>query len=158
MGHLLGNSVSLSGFSFLLYGYFGRWVYPVLSLGMGALCHLITLWFYPMDVRLLGASGMIYAMMGFWVAAYFGLDRRHTVFQRLFRVFGFCLIWIIPTSYDPAVSYLAHGIGFLVGIVVGSFFILLRRSYFRQFEVWSLQGTDEEKEGPWIDADGRFHS
>jgi membrane associated rhomboid family serine protease len=57
--HVLSNIFLLTFFTYLLFGYFGVWVFPVLSLVMGGLINCIALLTYPPNVSLLGASGLV---------------------------------------------------------------------------------------------------
>jgi hypothetical protein len=43
------------------------------------------------------------------------LERRLTIGKRLIRAVGFGVIVLVPTAFEPAVSYRTHLIGFLVG-------------------------------------------
>ena len=68
--HVVSNVILLTFFTYLLFGYFGFWVFPVLSLAMGALTNYISLRTYPSEVSLIGASGLVYWMAGFWLSMY----------------------------------------------------------------------------------------
>ena len=45
--HFLSNSLLFAFFSFLLYGYFGFWVFPVAVLALGSLTNYLSLLTYP---------------------------------------------------------------------------------------------------------------
>ena len=117
--HLLANSVVLAVLAFLLYGYYGALVFPGVSVPAGAVVTAITLETYPPDTFLVGASGVVYWMAGFWLALYLLVERRWPFGKRLFRAIGFACIVLLPTAIEPNVSYRAHFIGFVVGIVTG---------------------------------------
>lgn len=143
MGHLLGNMLTFSILSFLLWGYYGVFIYPLCALFFGALTNALTLLTYPPGGGLLGASGVVYWMAGFWVTLYFGIDRRYSAAGRLLRCAGFSLAVFAPTSYDPNVAYRTHAIGFGLGILFGTIYFLFRRHDFRRAERW-LQEIEEE--------------
>src|ERR1019366_1044481 len=60
--HVFSNAILLVFFTYLLFGYFGFWVFPVLSLTMAALTNYISLLTYAPNVSLIGASGLVYWM------------------------------------------------------------------------------------------------
>ncbi len=114
--HFLANGVVLGVLAFLLYGYYGVTVYPGLTLLFGALVTGLSLKSYPAQTWLVGASGVVYLMAGFWLALYLMLERRVSIGKRLVRAIGFGVIVLVPTAFEPAVSYRTHLIGLLVGI------------------------------------------
>ena len=74
--HFLSNGIAFGVLSFLLYGYFGGMVYPVLTWALGTLVTGLALVTYPPRTYLLGASGVVYLMAGFWLTMYLGIERR----------------------------------------------------------------------------------
>ncbi len=127
IGHLLSNSLLFLFFSWHLQSYGGAWLFPGLASLSGILTHGLSLWTYPNEVRLVGASGMVYAMVGLWLMIYLVRETRYRLRLKLLRVFGFSLVVLMPTSLVAEVSYRAHGIGLLVGIGFGIGFLLLER-------------------------------
>ena len=128
--------------------------------------NLLTLWTYPPDVRLVGASGVVYLMAGFWLSSYVLIDRRFSVGRRVFRSVGFTLIVLFPTSFEAQVSYRAHAIGFAVGAAYGAFHFWRKRLIFRVVEVWSRPDNQVRKRPTqWrrdgivmrMDRDDRFY-
>ena len=115
LAHLLSNSLLFLFFSWHLQAYGGAWLFPILSLVAGVLTHALTLLTYPDHVRLIGASGMVYAMVGQWLVIYLIKEKRFAWTGKLMRVIGFVLIVLMPTSLVANVSYRAHAIGFVVG-------------------------------------------
>jgi len=122
MTHLLSNSWLFIIFGWFLRTYFGTIVFPVLSLVLGLAGTWITLLFYDPAVSLVGASGMIHAMIGLWIVLYVRFDSDHSVPMRLFRAVGFSLAMLIPSTVQAEVSYTAHGVGFILGIAAGLLF------------------------------------
>lgn len=119
MAHLLANALIFLGFGWMLKAYFGPMVFPVASLVTGLISNLATVYAYHPGIRLIGASGMNYGMAALWLILYIRHDTDHRLPVRIFRAAGFALIILFPTTFDPAVSYLAHAVGFASGIVIG---------------------------------------
>jgi len=141
--HLMSNSVFFLFFSYLLFGYFGFWVFPVLTALLGSLVIYLTLLTYPPGVSLLGASGTVYLMAGFWFTCYICIERSRSVGRRIMHVLGISLILLIPSAVSPQVSYSSHMIGFSVGLTAGLFY------YFRHKE----QLMAREERVPYIAED-----
>jgi len=117
--HLLSNALIFLIFGWMLKAYFGMIAFPVASIIIGLLTNLVTIAAYDPALKLLGASGMAYGMVALWLVFYVHHDVEHTVPMRLFRAIGFSLVMMFPTTFDPHVSYLAHAIGFAIGLVLG---------------------------------------
>jgi rhomboid protease GluP len=146
--HFLANAIPLALFSSLLYGYFGPTIFPALMIPLGCLIHLITLLTYPPQVTLVGASGVVYCMAGFWLTLYVLIERRFSIGKRLVRSIGFALIVFVPSVFDPSVSYRAHIIGFVLGTLSATIYFRKNRTAIRQVEV--VQFDDETEEPPLV--------
>ncbi len=118
--HFLSNAVVLGVLSFLIFGYYGPLAYPALTVVLGALVTAISLRTYPAETWLLGASGVVYLMAGFWLMLYLLVERRIPLKKRFVRAVGFGLIVLVPTAVEPAASYRTH----LIGLVLGFGFAL----------------------------------
>ncbi len=132
--HLLANSIVFGVLSFLLYGYYGPVVYPIASWGLGSLVTGLALLTYPPQTALVGASGVVYLMAGFWLILYLLIERRLSRGKRLLRSLGFGLIVLAPTAWDPSVSYRTHGLGFAAGVVFGMCYFFTKKEIFRRAE------------------------
>jgi len=117
--HLLSNLPLLILFGWFLFEYFGFFVFPLMSLLIGILTNMVTLYFYADSTRLIGASGMIYGMTSLWLVLYIFRDTDHSLKMRIFRATGFALIMLFPETYNPTTSYMAHASGFVIGIITG---------------------------------------
>lgn len=117
--HLLSNSLLFFVFGWLMHAYFGWKLFPVAALFGGVSASVMTVYVYEPTVRLLGASGMVYSMVGLWLVFYVRYDTNHRVVVRFMRSMGFSLIMMFPTAYNPTTSYLAHASGFIAGIITG---------------------------------------
>ena len=147
--HLVSNAAFLALFSYLLYGYFGFWVYPFGVVVLGALTNYLALLTYPPEVRLLGASGVTYLMAGFWLTIYILIERSRSLRQRLLRSFGFGLIVLIPTTLQQNVSYRTHAIGFGLGAIMALLYFQRKKKLIRTAEVVEWEEDPEEK-GPYV--------
>jgi len=138
--HFLSNALVFGLFAHLLYGYFGPLVFPVSTFLAGGLVNLLSLLTYlPNDVRLVGASGMVYFMAGVWLTMYLLIERRHTVSKRLLHVVGFGILVLVPTSADPSVSHRAHAFGFLIGVVFAVLLFTATKEKIRSRELLEIQ-------------------
>ncbi len=134
--HLLSNSVFLTWLVYLSYGAFGPSFYPMSVVPVSALTLALTIEGYAPGIRLVGASGMVYALAGAWLTLFTLVERRLGVVKRLIRAVGFFLVVLAPTSIRPEVSYRAHAIGLFLGICLGLAYYLARRDTIRAAERW----------------------
>ena len=134
--HFFSNALFFGVLSYLLYSYFGPFLFPFCALFAGSLTNLIALATYREGTELMGASGVVYWMSGFWLILYFQIDRRYSVTSRLLRCLGFALVTLIPETYKPQVSYRTHAVGFILGLLFGAFYFLFKRDFFQKAEVW----------------------
>jgi rhomboid protease GluP len=136
LGHFLGNAIFFGIFGFLLNSYFGFLWFPVLSIFFGAIINAFTLALYPPNTVLLGASGVVYFMAGAWATLFILVERKSHWLKRVMAAMAVSLILFFPTSYEPEVSYLAHGIGFAIGIAVAFIYFQFARTRIRREELW----------------------
>ncbi len=134
--HLGVNSILFTALALLLNTYFGLWIFPVLSLSMGAVINWFVLKTYPPEVFVVGISGVIYFMAAFWLVLYLFIERRLTLVRRLINSIALGLIFFFPHALEQRVSYLSHGLGFGLGILMGGFFFAFNRSSIRAHEIW----------------------
>ncbi len=148
--HFLSNAVLFGLFSYLLYGYFGFWIYPVAAVAMGSLTNYLALLTYAPQVRLVGASGMVYWMAGFWLTMYMLIERRYSVKRRLLHGVGVGLILLMPSALKATVSYRTHAIGLALGIGLAAVYFMANRRAIRAAEELEY---DEESAlpGSWPD-------
>lgn len=123
MMHLLNNSLLFLIFGTFLYHFYGAFVFPFCSLIVGVLTTLGSVYFHEPNIRLLGASGMVYGMVAMWIVFYVKYDIRYFVHMRILRALGFALVILFPTNFLIEVDYMAHGIGFIIGLIAGIFLI-----------------------------------
>lgn len=142
--HFLSNSVFFFVFGFLLHSYFGAWVFPSLSLAMGGVANYLTLWLYPAHSSLVGASGVVYYMVGLWATLFFFIERKGRALRRIGMLLCVTSMLLFPTEYQPEVSYLAHFWGFVLGIPSGILYFYSNRDRLRAAEVWKAPEPDED--------------
>ncbi len=131
LNHLAHNAFFFTGLAALLHNYFGLLVFPVLSLLVGGIINLICLYFYPPQVFLVGVSGVIYFMASFWLVLYLLIERRQSLTVRILHAFAVSLIFLFPEAFQPETSYLAHGLGFLIGLPIGVLYYIWNRKKIR---------------------------
>ena len=136
LNHLAHNAFFFTGLAALLHNYFGFWVFPVLSLIAGALINIICLYFYPPGVSLVGVSGVIYFMASFWLVLYLFVEKRQTLKVRILHAMAVSLIFFFPEAFQPQTSYLAHGVGFALGLPMGAMYYYWHRKRIIAQEVW----------------------
>lgn len=135
--HLGTNSAYFLILSVLLHNYFGNFIFPFLSILMGFVINLVTLYFYPPQTYLLGISGVVYFMGAFWLAMYVLIERGRPLHHRIIMALGMFLIFFAPHAViEEDVSYLAHGVGFVLGLIFGVIMFWIRREEIQSEEVW----------------------
>jgi rhomboid protease GluP len=139
INHFLSNALGLFLFGYLLIGYFGPGVYPISVFVLGALVNFVSIATYTAGTRLVGASGVVYLMAGFWLTLFVTTERRFSILKRLLRSVGFALVMLISSTFDPAISHRTHAIGFFTGIVFGLVYFFLMREKIRAAEVVELE-------------------
>lgn len=143
--HLLSNLLMLGVFSFFIYGYFGFKIFPMVSLGLAALVNVITILSYRPETGLLGASGLVYVLGGYWLTMYFFIQRQFPWLNRLIRVVGVGLMMFAPTSFVPTTSYTAHGYGFVLGVIAAVIYFFLNKNGIRHHEIYqALPQTSDQ--------------
>jgi rhomboid protease GluP len=112
--------------------------FPLGSFVLAGAVNVFTVALMPAKVHLLGASGLVYLLGGFWLTSYFLIQRQHRTLPRFLRVLGIALMVFFPTTFVPTTSYKAHAIGFVVGGLFAVFYFLLRKTWIRSFEGYKL--------------------
>lgn len=128
-GHLLNNALLFIPLSYLLYAYFGFWFFPVAGLFIGGLTNAYVLTTMDPQTQLVGISGVVYWMGGAWFTLFLLIDRRKSVKHRVANILFLMLMLFIPENYWPHISYMAHFVGFVFGILsaLGLYALLYKR-------------------------------
>lgn len=144
--HLLSNSLMLLVLSYFVIEYYGLLTFAVYSLSAGVLTNAITLYFMNPEIGLLGASGVVYFLWGLWLTLYVFIQRTAPLSRRIMKAIAVTLFLLVPSSFDPQVSYMAHGVGFAVGILYGVGHFIFNRKKIRSFErfKYTVEYDDED--------------
>lgn len=146
MGHLLSNLLMLFILSYFVAAFFGELKTIIISVTLGALTNFVVLNLYEPQVTLVGASGIVYLLWGFWLIHYLCIQTQMSLVSRLLRVGAIFFILLIPTTYSPQTSYLAHYVGFSLGLIAGFLHFWLNRQRIKLAEQWDVRvvfDTDE---------------
>ena len=135
LNHFFSNAIGLFLFGYLLYGYFGPLVYPVLVFLLGTIVQAISLASYPPGSSLVGASGVVYLMAAYWLTLFVLIERRYSILQRLLRSIGFALVMLLSSTFDPAISYRTHFIGLVAGVLFALIYFFFSREKIRAAEI-----------------------
>ncbi len=141
--HFLSNALLFAVFTFLLYGYFGFWVFPVTVVALGSLTNYLSLLTYSENTQLIGASGLVYLMAGFWLTNYVLVERSHPLKRRILVAVGIALIVLFPSSLSPGVSYRTHAIGCAIGVIAALGYFQARKEQIRSLETFQIEEADE---------------
>jgi membrane associated rhomboid family serine protease len=151
MGHLLGNSLLFTVLGYFLAGYFGWRMFPLAAFAIGGLVNAISIFLYPPDVQLIGASGVVTWMGGTWLALYFLLNRQKTMGQRAMRATGVALMLFAPAETLDTTAHISHQthlIGFILGVIYGFYYFWRHRTELRSAEVIEEVVDAEPLDGP----------
>lgn len=134
MLHLLSNSYMLGILTFFVHGHFGTWVFPFYAVLGAALVNLLAVATYRPETLLLGASGLVYLLAGFWLTLFVAIERQRSFGSRLLRALGVGLGILFPTTFEPKTSYRTHAIGVLVGVAMALIYFWLNKRKIRSRE------------------------
>ncbi len=137
--HFASNAVFFIFFSYLLYGYLGFWIYPVSILVLGSLTHYLALLTYADNIHLVGASGVVYLMAGFWLTFNVLVQRTRSLAKRLMQAIGIGLLVLVPTNLSPEVSYRTHLIGCTIGVMAAMGYFQSRKERIRSLETIEIE-------------------
>lgn len=144
--HLLGNVSLMFVLGFFLAGYFGVWLVPLSGLLVGGLVNFWVLSQMPADVLLIGVSGVVFWMGGAWLTLYLLIETRKSLLQRILRSGGVGLALFMPAeAFDRSISYQSHFLGFVLGVVWGIAYYLIRKKPLRAAEVWETRVEEAEE-------------
>ncbi|MBC7419242.1 MAG: rhomboid family intramembrane serine protease [Bdellovibrio sp.] len=138
IAHLLSNAYMLWIFSFFVFGYFGFGVFPLLSFFIAGIVNVLAILTYAPEVELIGASGLVYILGGFWLTLYPLIQRQYSVVNRLMRVIGISLVIFLPSTFVPSTSYRTHAIGFGFGILMALFYFYKNKKQIRSYEIYKI--------------------
>lgn len=146
VAHLLSNLVLFVIFGRFLNGYFGYWLFPFWAFVLGGIANLIVLPSYPMEVKVLGASGVVNVLGGIWLSLFFLLSRQYRMPGRILRTLGVALLLFAPQEFRPEVAERVHASGLFVGLIFGAVWFYLFKNRLRAFEVWEEVPPDDPED------------
>jgi rhomboid protease GluP len=127
---------------YFVSSYFGWVTFPIVAILMGAVINFIIVTSSIGDVGILGASGIVYWLWGFWLMMYFLIERKVTVTRRIMKIVAISLMVLVPTSYNPQTSYFAHFLGLILGLAIGTTHFFFNMKYFRSYERYEIIATE----------------
>ncbi len=131
--HLLSNSMLFFVLGSFLSSYFGFFTFPLMAFLFGGITNIIVLKGMPLESSLIGASGIVFWLGGVWLMLYSFLDVKRSYYQRFLRAMGVALVLFFPAeAFDPNISYEAHFVGFLLGMLYGVIYYLMNRTEFQK--------------------------
>ena len=151
LAHFLSNSLFLGLMGYFVSSYFGWVTFPIVAILMGAVINFIIVTSSIGDVGILGASGIVYWLWGFWLMMYFLIERKVTVTRRIMKIVAISLMVLVPTSYNPQTSYFAHFLGLILGLAIGTTHFFFNKKHFRSYERYEIIATEIDES--WTNED-----
>ena len=143
--HLLSNAIFFFPFTYFLSSYFGLWFVPVLGFFMGGVINFFVLQGMPLQISLIGISGVVYWLGAAWLTLFFMIDQRQSLRRRIAKVAVISLVLFAPQAYKPEVSYMSHAVGYLFGALSALLYYWFNRNKFLSAEVYEVVKEDEEE-------------
>jgi len=81
---------------------------------------------------------VVFFMWGYWLSLYLMIEKRETWVRRIMKASMIYIVLLIPSEFNPQVSYLAHGVGNLMGLLFGFITYALNRKKFRSYDKWEI--------------------
>lgn len=145
-GHLLSNLFLFFILGSLLAGAYGKLLFPLVAILAGGLTNLIVVASYAPETQLVGVSGVVYWMGGAWLTLYVFVNRQKSFFQLLLRAIGVSLLLFMPSeAFDPVISYRAHFIGFLNGVLCAGIYFQIMKKEIRAAEVYEKMPEEQDE-------------
>jgi rhomboid protease GluP len=135
--HFLANTPLFLLFTYLITRFFGA-KFMLMGIFIGGGINFITLLTMPEAVKLVGMSGVVHWLGALWVTLYILIDRRYSWRTRFGSSLFLCLMLFLPESYRPEVSYVAHAVGFISGVMTGLLIYLVKQRTFQSHERWEF--------------------
>ena len=146
LSHFLSNSLMLALMGYFVNYHYGTWTFPLSGFIAGIFINLIVIWDYPPNVSLVGASGVVHYLWGFWLATYICIQKHIPLTRRFMKAVAVGIFVLAPTEFKPQVSYYAHGVGLVLGIGAGFTYYIWNRKMIHAQEVWKdiIERVDPE--------------
>lgn len=134
--------------------HYGFLIYPVISFLLGGLTNLVVLLTFKDNHTLVGASGVVYFLWGFWLVLYILIQKHISLNRRMMKVVAVGIFFLVPTTLVYNVSYLAHAVGLVFGVCAGTFYYIINRkliiSYQKKIVIEECSDESEYDDNPEI--------
>lgn len=144
LAHLLANSLMLYILMYFVTSFYGPFVSVGLSLVMAMLTNYLVLLEYGGKVHLVGISGVVYYLWGFWMILYLFIQRQYSIMVRILRMGTVFLVLLIPSEFRAQTSYLAHAVGFILGVIAGIIYYFFNKTKLHSAEKWQIKIVSDE--------------
>ena len=151
LSHIFSNLFLFFPFSYYLISYFGYSFFPIFGFFFGGLVNLVVLHTMPVQVGLIGVSGVVNWMGGAWLTLAWLIDRRDSNGRRILKVVAVTIILFIPDSFKPEVSYLSHFTGYFGGVLSAIFYYQIFKKKIKSEEVIEVIHEDDHVWGNEFD-------
>lgn len=141
--HLLANTLMLLVMGYFVATSYGFIIYPLLSLLMGGVVNFLVLLTFDRDIHLVGASGVLYYLWGFWLVLFVLIERQVPLLRRFMKVILVGLVLLIPTTFVANTSYLSHALGFAFGALSAVIYFLIYHRRILSYEQYQMVENPE---------------
>jgi rhomboid protease GluP len=142
--HILSNLLLFVPFAIYLTNYFGLFLFPIIGIFLGGIINFFVLKTMPLEVSLIGISGVVHWMGATWITLYFLIDKRSSIKSRWLKCTGVAAVLFIPNTFSVNISYLSHGIGFIFGAITGTLYFLVFKNKIENFNQFIYEPTEED--------------
>ena len=158
LSHLLANSFMLAVMGYFVNYHYGAITYPFFAFVAGIFINLIVISSFRGNSTLVGASGVAYYLWGFWLVLYIFIQRHVPLNRRLMKATAVGIFVLAPSQFKPQVSYYAHGVGLVLGMISGLAYYLKNRSKYHSYEVWKdiVEKIDPDLEQEALNSDSTY--
>lgn len=147
MKHLMSNSIMTIIMGYYVSTFYGFKSYPAFGIFVGIVINILVLLSFDYDIGIVGISGVLYYLWGFWFALYVKIQTHIPLSRRLMKVFIVGSFLLIPEVFEVQVSHLSHFLGFILGILLGIIYFSFAKDRILSYEKW------ECVEEPEVDFD-----
>jgi len=146
LAHFLSNSLMLALMGYFVNYHYGTLIFPLSGFIAGIFINFIVISNYSMNTTLVGASGVVHYLWGYWLMLYIFIQHHIPLGRRLMKVTAVGIFILAPTEFKANVSYLAHFVGLILGILAGFCHYFLLREKIKSYEVWEehVEEVDED--------------
>ena len=149
--HLLSNSIMLLIMGHYVHAFYGKYNFPLLAFISGSLVNaLVLLNFENINTNIVGISGVVYYLWGFWLYLYIKIQTHIPILRRFMKVSIVGAVLLIPEVFEANVSHLSHFLGFVFGVLIALIYWEVQKKKILSYEKYELK--DEEN---FVDIENR---